>query len=324
MNHDQNTKLMISFCNVLPRGLILGVFDFVENKFQWLDLGDKNKFLMGAMSIIFHENKYLVLSQIGEKNQSGLMIFDHNCNFLNSFILEKTKDAHSLIPYQKGFLVTNTASNEINKITVTDVGVMEEEFWKYENHEEDTVHVNSIVEINGKILVSIFGNKPKEGWLNAKSGKIIDIFDNTVFHENLYHPHTLTNINNELFCLESNTGIIHRFKNKNNHEKFLELEGYLRGMTDDDKFFYVGASARRRKSKSKGTLNSPLAEKYEHKHSWIYRIDKKTLEVEKRNISLFGSEIFELKVLSEPFEISSQNNPIIQRMWRFEEEFFYR
>ena len=32
------SKLLVSFCNVFPNDLALGIFDYQNNQFQWVDL----------------------------------------------------------------------------------------------------------------------------------------------------------------------------------------------------------------------------------------------------------------------------------------------
>jgi len=320
--YNLSTKILVSFCSVFPRGLALGIYDYENEDFNYVNLNEiDEKYVRGITGIAFKNNKYLILSQCEEKGISGFFVLNTDFNVEQTFIMQKTKDAHSLIPFEDGFLVTDPGHNRINKITVTNnlEKLEEKEFWRYNDDLEDTVHINSIAHANGKIFVSLFDKKPENGaWRDAKSGKIVEIENNKIVFQNLYHPHTLVFIDDELYCLESGKGLVHKFFN-HQHKVILELNGYIRGMTFDENYLYVGASAHRKTSRSIGIPNAPISSKTEDTHSWIYRINRKTLDYEKKDMTYFGAEIFDLRIISHNYILSNTEDPIIQRMLKLED-----
>ncbi|HVB66177.1 MAG TPA: DUF4915 domain-containing protein, partial [Candidatus Acidoferrales bacterium] len=317
---SKSTKLLISFCNVFPKDLALGLFDFENYNFQYVDLHDV-KNLGGITGLIPHNGKFWFLTQ--ESGISGFYCLNENFKIISPFHLNETKDAHSLTPFQDGFLITDTSRNRINKITISDDErrIQENEFWKYNSDMYDTVHINSIVCVGDKIFVSLFGQKPEQGWLNAKAGKIYEITENKEICNNLHHPHSLVTIDDYLYFLESGSGSIHRLSRKGDDEVVLKLKGYLRGITSDENYLYVGASARRRKSRSQGTPNVQESSDSDYTHSWIYRINKKTLKFEKKDLTPFGAEIFDLRIVSSEYVIPETKNPLVERIWKYEDEF---
>jgi len=317
----ESTKLLVSFCNVFPRGFGLGIFDFENEAFEWVNLDKISDEIMGVTGITFHDSHYWILTQLKPGGVSSLAKLNKNFDLVQNFNLELTKDVHSLVPIDNGFLVTDTKRNRINKITLLEnqLKVQEEIYWKYNDDETDTVHVNSMTKYDGKIYISIMGHKVGENWSLTEDGKIIEIPTNRIIYQNINHPHSLLTIDDELYCLESKTSNIHRFSKRRNHETILELNGYLRGISIDKNYFYIGASAFRRKSKSTGNLNAPIDLKPDDFHSWIYRVNKNDLSYEKKDMTMYAAEIYDILSIKHPYTISSDENPIVKRIWKYED-----
>src|SRR6185312_7515180 len=104
----KSTKLLVSFCNIFPRGLALGLFDFENYNFQYVNL-DNIKNLDGVTGLTFHDNNFWFLTQEG--GISGFYGLDKNFKITSLLHLNKTKDAHSLVPFKDGFLITDTSRN---------------------------------------------------------------------------------------------------------------------------------------------------------------------------------------------------------------------
>ena len=68
------SKLLVSFCNVFPNDLALGIFDYQNNQFQWVDLERTQKIVHGITEIISLNNQYFCLTQLGEN--SGLSVLN--------------------------------------------------------------------------------------------------------------------------------------------------------------------------------------------------------------------------------------------------------
>ncbi len=127
------SKLLVSFCNVFPNDLALGIFDYQNNQFQWVDLERTQKIVHGITEIISLNNQYFCLTQLGEN--SGLSVLNSKMELENFFSFPTSRDVHSIIPIDDGFLVTDTSKNRINKMVINyNKNELEEiEFWKYED-----------------------------------------------------------------------------------------------------------------------------------------------------------------------------------------------
>jgi len=317
----ESSKLLLSFCNVFPRGLALGVYDCENEDFEWVNLDKVSDQLMGVTGMAFYDEHYWVAIQLKPGGMSTLAKLDKNFNLVKSFDLSLTMDVHSLIPVDNGLLVNDTKKNRVNKVTFVEnqSKINEEIFWKYSEDEIDTFHVNSIAKKNKKIYVSMLGQKPEQGWRLAKSGKILDITNNTIILDQLEHPHSLFFIDDELFYFESRHGNVLKVSSQGKGETILKLSGYLRGITYDKNYLYIGSSAFRRKSKSTGKENPPDNLKPDDFHSWIYRINRNNLNYEKKDMTMYGAEIFDLLCITHPYTISKAEKPIIKRMWKYED-----
>ena len=198
------TQLLISFCNVFPKGLALGIYDYDKEEFGWIDFHKINENVMGSNGISSYNEKYYVVTQLQVGGVSGLVAFNkQDLQILDIHRLKESNDAHSLIAHDNGFLIADTGKNRLVKITLTnrDTEINETEFWSYNNDGKDTVHLNSMAKLGNEIFVTIFGTKPQEGWKKAKFGKIINITTNQTVFENLHHPHSITVIDEKLLLL---------------------------------------------------------------------------------------------------------------------------
>ncbi|MHC4176725.1 MAG: DUF4915 domain-containing protein, partial [Planctomycetota bacterium] len=203
----------------------------------------------------------------------------------------------------------------------------EEEFWRACQGDEDLVHLNSVARLDGDLYVSHLGPRPEEGWSHAEGGKIINITQNQVVCDDLRHPHTLVPRDGALYWLESGRSRVHRYSPRDGHEILLELHGYLRGMTFDERFMYVGASALRRRSRSTGATNVYPSATADDWHSWIHRVDRTTLEVARRRMTVFGEEIYDLmRVEPAVAELhgSDREEVVVDRMWKYEDTYWDR
>ncbi len=299
---------------------MLGLYDFENDQFSWVDLTETNKNILGIDGICSANNRYYLISQLKPGGISGLVVLNANLKVENNYQLVHSNDVHSIISYENGFLIADTGTNRINKILINKDVIVEDEFWRYDSEGKDTVHLNSITKLNNQIIAAMFGNKPKEGWQNVKSGKIIEVTTNSVICDNLFHPHSLITINDTLYWLESKTGSVHKYSEKNGHEIIMNFDGYLRGFAYDEKYFYVGASAKRRKSRSTGVLNDSISINPQDSHSWIYRINRNDLQYEKKMLTCYGSEIYDLFTLSKKYFIDN-TQAIAKRIWHYEDEY---
>jgi hypothetical protein len=313
-------ELFIGFCNVLTPGLQLGLYDFDSTRFRWLDFSDLGKRIIGIKDIIHDEDGYCLLTLLKD-NSTGITKLDRNLKLQKYYKFSKTFDAHSFILFEDGFLVTNTEDNSINEVRIINNTLKEAQYWKYPDRQND-VHINSITSVKDEIFVSMFGPKSRDSWDLAREGKILNISENEEICKDLTHPHSLTNVDGTIYWLESATGLVYRYSEKQGYDTLTKLDGYLRGMTYDEKNFYIASSAIRRNSRCMGVADVPASNK-ENMHSWIYRIDRKSLENEKRNLTVFGPEIRTLALTKyQEYQMKeTTEDPILQRICAYENEY---
>ena len=120
----------------------------------------------------------------------------------------------------------------------------------------DRHHVNSMVEYHGEIYVSMFGRAEGPNHLTRRRGSIVKVADGTAIATDLYHPHTLFVLGDDLVVIESQAHAL-RCVTGDSSKSWPIDGGYPRGVaaSDDDGQLWIGASARRRQSASLGTPN---------------------------------------------------------------------
>ena len=328
MNKSRD-KLLIGFCSVHPPGLVLGIYDFDSEYFRWIDLSELGGKIHGITDIHRLESGYWLLTQEDNYN-SRIVNLDLDLRVSKYYKVNNAHDAHSFIPFEDGFLVTDTAGNGINRIQILDGTLTESKYWSY-GVEKENVHINSIVLFNGDVYISICGPKPKQGtWLEAviqgwdfaHIGKIINISKNKIICDKLFRPHNLADIEGTLFWLESGTGLVHSFSEKHSCRSVIKPDRYLRGMTYDETCIYVASSATRSGSRIRDDKNSTSNKK--DIHCRIYRINRKNFEVERKRLTIFGNEIRGLTLIKSYGNLNKlkieEADPILQRIWAYEKE----
>lgn len=315
------TRLLISFCNASPPGLSLGLYDFGLDRFQWLDLSELGDHIASTTGIcLSHGACWCIVT--GPEDHSRLVMLDHQLRTRRVFDLREARDAHSLISFEVGFLVNDTRRNSVTRLVVDGARLHESPFWSYCGQTTDVVHVNSVANLEGQVFVSMFGEKPPTGWSAANHGQIVNVSTGEIITRDLIHPHSLITLDGGLYWLESGTGRLHRYSKRDGHEILATIDGYVRGFVTDERYYYVAVSARRRRSRSTGTPNAPVALTSSDANSWIYRIDRMDGSRERRRLTAFGAEIFDLAVVPEDFHSPATPgiDPVVQRIWQFEDD----
>jgi hypothetical protein len=324
---------MISFCNIFPSGLALGIFDFDTAAFRWVDLSsvDTKEKIQGVTGLCFYKNRstrYCFTTQY-ENCRSSLVMLDRDFNLDKIHRLSETREAHSLVPFEDGLLIANTGGNGINRIQLggDDANFLcESKYWQYSDEQTDKVHVNSVVVFNNEVYVSLWGTKPEKGWEYGRSGKIINISKNRLVCNSLFQPQSLLAIDGMLYWIESGTGRVFRYSETEGREVVTELSGYVRGITYDDKYLYITSSAVRQQYRRSGTLNVAPSNP-DDMHSWVYKITREDLKVQKRRkLTFYGAEIFDLVLLDDKTQLDAYRaidpiSPFIKRLWRYDQEY---
>src|SRR5439155_16388184 len=123
--------LLITFCNLSPRGLGLGIAGLpaVEptgeedelrpvRRFQWAGLlAGSGQPVLGATGLIALNSEYWCVVQLASGG-SALLNLDAELGLMGAYGLPLSGDAHSLIPFDSGFLVNDTKHNRVNYVKV--------------------------------------------------------------------------------------------------------------------------------------------------------------------------------------------------------------
>ena len=293
--------------------------------FRWVELSTAvGGPVIGATGLTESGGDYWCIAQVPGVGASALVHLNALLEPVGAYALASTADGHSLIPFDGGLLVTDTLHNRVNHIEVAEdgSGITETVFWSASDESEDVVHLNSIAAIGDDVFVSLFGPRGPTGWLSAMSGMVVHVNQKEPVCTDLYHPHSLQSFDGSLYWLESRRGLIHAYSEAVGHEIVGSARGYLRGLAVTKDYFYVGASAARSRSRSTGTPNVVHSTDWSDFHSWIYRIDRKTLHQERWVLTPFGTEPFDLlgASFSMPSEIPEATSAVVERMSRFELE----
>jgi uncharacterized coiled-coil protein SlyX len=168
--------------------------------------------------------------------------------------LLSVKDGHSILVQNDQLLVASTGTDEILSFRLKEnVAIDPKIIWKASSTKTDTHHLNSIVNVDGNLLISAFGRK--EGDLNssARNGYIHNISKDIRIKDDIYHPHSLSVRNNEIYYCESSRRSFCSTK-----EELFQLNGYSRGIAWlTDEIVCLTSSVGRTKSKSTGQILNP-------------------------------------------------------------------
>lgn len=216
-------------------------------------------------------------------------------------LLSRTIDGHSILTHEGRVLLLSTGTNELIQVIADHSECTESVFWRLGDEARDCEHINSAAAWNGRLYVSMLGKEENGGgrfW--QQNGCIMDVASSSVVWNGLFHPHSLMEHTGDLYCLESRRGNLWRFKMTDGHwqgEIVTQLVGYLRGLAAEGQYLYVGSSALRRKSKSRGDLMAHPHQTLESMQCWLYRVDLDTREVERQDMTPFGREIYDVRIL---------------------------
>ncbi|MCK5677866.1 MAG: DUF4915 domain-containing protein [Flavobacteriaceae bacterium] len=298
-------KLLVSFVNqVLTPNLKLCIIDTKTEEFMWIDKGIED-FGEGATGILVTNTNIYVCMQ-----QSKLIVYDYSFEIKQVYDFKSVVDAHSMIIHDNCIYVVSSGTNEVYKLHYNGLGNIEKEvlFWGVENlsdYQKDYVHLNSITVANNELYVTMFGNKDEtNSW--STDGKLVNINskETTI---NIQQPHTAYNFQEEIIYCESKTGSLKNSKAKT----LIQLDGYIRGITECQDYLYVASSARRKISKSKKKfLKGRMGGKEDVLTKCkINVIDKINMRIQKTiDMSAFANEIYDVAVLPKEVKIDFKSN----------------
>jgi len=313
---EHGDQMLISFCNAVPRGLVLGVYDFDWDNFELIEPTEYGDDYSGATGICVSNGVYYVAVNNAKADLCEILTIDHELNIVGRFPMQTVSDPHSMIYHDGGLLITSTGNDAVMMVTIDmPAGKVKERcFWKYNDGDTDSVHINSVCELGGHIYLSMFGEKSGRRWdhnqgYNLGNGKIVDITSGDIIHDGLRHPHSLKAYDGRLVFGESQTGrILESWEGSGGwiSRVVAEIPGYVRGLAYSSHCIYIASSARRGISKSTGEIIRELPGNQSATDCRIYQCDLNTNEIISRDLSLFGREIYDIELVPTVLDIADQ------------------
>ena len=220
--------------------------------------------------------------------------------------LPQVKDGHSIFASETGLYVVSTGTDEVFCYDISDNHITNSRVvWRASTSQVDTHHVNSITEVDDELYISAFGPKTGPLWASAANGYIHNITQDIRVKEGIYHPHSLSERNEQLYYCESHMG---SFCNLDG-SLFL-LDGYSRGVSWlSDKIICLATSVGRKISKSTGHIGNPAdpGEKTGQCSLTMRNISSGELFTE-IDLSWFGPEIYDLMFIESTVDLLKTAN----------------
>lgn len=235
----QQGALLVSFCNQREREAhVLGVIGAGGEIRRWLDVSPHRP--TSACGIAFW-NQTLYCACSDEDGSSYIAIFDASASLRDYVAVRAVGDIHSICTDGASLFAASTASDEIVRLPISNLGGRAETLWRAGNREQDLNHVNGVAFVANRLLCSGFGARNGPAWADACDGFIYDISGAAYILRGLLHPHSLVEHRGELYFCESADGSM---RSVNGAVRY--VDGYSRGLAFDGRWYYVGASRGRR------------------------------------------------------------------------------
>ncbi|MHB8138587.1 MAG: DUF4915 domain-containing protein [Smithellaceae bacterium] len=223
--------------------------------------------------------------------------------------LPEIKDGHSVLVIDDSLYVVSTGTDEVICYDIKENGFDHSRVvWKASDAKADTHHINSIVEKDGEILVSAFGPKAGQLWATASNGYVYNITTNEPVIDGIYHPHSLSVRNGDIYYSDSQRN---SFCAANQRNSIFDLNGYTRGVSWlSNDVVCLATSIGRRVSKSTRFIANPddPGELAGECGLTLGDISKKGV-IKTIDLSWFGPEIYDLLVLRDsPIDLLALSN----------------
>lgn len=232
--------------------------------------------------------------------------------------LTPCRDLHSVV-YHAGMLyVVSTGTNEIYEVPLDDEGFgAPRVYWRYpgQDYDRDLVHLNGLTAGADGLIASCFGPRQPDGaW--GGDGSVFRVDPYQIIQDGLSQPHTPYCLGDRLFLAESRGHKVY-MRRRDEHgawgmEWSVDVGGYARGLVCRDDRLWVGVSAARRISRSKGTRNQGLDT---DQGAVLVCIDLNTAAVTgRRALGGLGDEIYDLLILETAGPLGSNLEALTQRI----------
>jgi hypothetical protein len=210
--------------------------------------------------------------------------------------LPEVRDIHSILASDNCLYVVSTGTDEVLAYDILKNRLENPRIiWYASMEKKDTHHVNSIVENQGELFISAFGPKAENLWASAPNGYVHNITNDRRVKDGIYHPHSLSARNGQLYYCESHMGTFCSLD-----KPILKLPGYSRGVgwLSDDKVC-VTTSIGRKVSRSTGQIGNPGDPGEAAGQCGLTVKNIKNEQLLTVDFSWFGPEIYDVLVLND-------------------------
>ncbi|WP_208587503.1 DUF4915 domain-containing protein [Gracilibacillus suaedae] len=189
------------------------------------------------------ENYYYVADAL-----VGIVVFDKNLKHINTIETLERSNVHGLTynKEDKNLYIANTGRDSISVVDVETGRFIDEVFIsKKALNIPDRHHINDLCIKNGMLYVSMFSISGlwKQGCYDGGVAQIdletMEILNYPI--QDLWMPHSINFIQNEITIIDSMSGNVYQTNNK----KLVNINGFVRGLAFDGKFYYIGQSEHR-------------------------------------------------------------------------------
>lgn len=249
-----NKQKLLFTCSQVPNdesnnsGGGLYIFDMDKNSIQ--------KRLSGKFhELVVTDNKYYILDEF-----EGIKIFDKNFNYIKTYEGLPGSIMHGLSYNEEDNLlyVGNTGRDSISIIDEKSGDLLKEIFIskKYQEGNVDKHHINDLHYYKGDLFISMFSFSGlwREGVYDGGIAKM-DLNKEKITHypkSDLWMPHSVNFINGEIVFVDSMRGDVY----KTNNKKLVNVNGFVRGLAYDGKYYYIGQSEHRYFDRLKDVSNN--------------------------------------------------------------------
>jgi hypothetical protein len=249
----------------------------------------------GMTGLCFHEGAVVGVRQ---RRPNQLVFLDPKTLAVEGVTsLETSMAGHSMVSRDGALYLVATGLDSLLRITPEGEAVV----WQHGPGGTDSIHCNGLALHDGRLHVSGFGPKRGDLWSSAEDGFLRDVERDEIVRPGIYHPHTVSDVDGELWWCESS-----RMSVCNAAGQRLEVpEGYCRGLHVTADRLHVGTSTGRKKSESTGRIIEQNTETGRHAGACqvlVYERDPDDLAACKLlraiDLSDVGSEIYDLLPLA--------------------------
>jgi len=249
-------RVAVTFCNQhsTPRLAVCAV-DLDTGERAWLDV--PAEFDRGAAGMTEIDGDLLVACQPG-----GLFRYGADLRPTAMLPTPNARNLHSILhrPGERAVYVTSAHNDTLFRYGLDESGTRvvstTEVYCADPRHRGgDLYHLNSVVEWNDDLYVTMFGTKDGATNRDRRNGRVVRVPDGEVIAEGLYHPHSLFALGDSMLVVESQARAVRRIAGGPSAAWSIS-GGYPRGIVaTGPQSIWVGVSSLRRESSSLGTQN---------------------------------------------------------------------